>query len=86
MLWAGGAMSFIAGMSELGFAIFLVIVINASFSFWQEYKAERAVEFLEKLLPQKVKAVREDSVMDLDAELLVPGDVLKLEEGGRYSG
>jgi len=81
LLWAGGAMSFIAGMSELGFAIFLVIAINASFSFWQEYKAERAVEFLEKLLPRKVKAVREDAVTDLDAELLVPGDVLKLEEG-----
>jgi magnesium-transporting ATPase (P-type) len=58
LLWAGGFMAFIAGMPELSWAIFLVIIINAVFSFIQEYKAERAVEALTKLLPLKVKAIR----------------------------
>ena len=52
-------MAFIAGMPELGIAIFLVIVINAIFSVIQEYKAEKAVEALTKLLPAKVTVIRD---------------------------
>ncbi|MBI5642062.1 MAG: HAD-IC family P-type ATPase [Deltaproteobacteria bacterium] len=81
LLWAGGFMSFVAGMPELGWAIFLVIVINASFSFWQEYKAERAVEALKNLLPKKVRVIRDGREREIDAALLVPGDLIKLAEG-----
>lgn len=81
LLWAGGAMSFVAGMPELGLAIFLVIVINALFSFWQEYKAEAAVEALKKLLPKKVRAVRDGKELDIDASELVSGDLVRLSEG-----
>ena len=81
LLWAGGIMSFIAGMPELGWAIFLVILINAVFSFMQEYKAEKAVEALTKLLPTKVRALRDGTVTELSADELVPGDLLLLSEG-----
>lgn len=81
LLWAGGLMAFIAGMPELGWAIFLVIVINAVFSFIQEYKAERAVEALTKLLPLRVKAIRGGKETELDAAGLVPGDLIGLSEG-----
>ncbi len=81
LLWAGGAMAFVAGMSALGWAIFLVIFINAAFSFWQEYKAESAVEALSKLLPRKVIAIRAGRDVEVDAESLVPGDLIRLGEG-----
>jgi len=81
LLWFGGALSFVAGMPELGWAIFLVIMINASFSFWQEYKAERAVEALQKLLPQKVKVIREGKEREISSSGLVPGDIILLNEG-----
>ncbi len=81
LLWAGGAMAFVAGMSALGWAIFLVIFINAAFSFWQEYKAESAVEALSKLLPRKVIAIRHGRDVEVDAENLVPGDLIRLGEG-----
>jgi hypothetical protein len=42
-------------MARLGVAIVGVIIINGIFSFWQEYKAERAVAALRQLLPQKVR-------------------------------
>ncbi|MHB8169449.1 MAG: cation-transporting P-type ATPase, partial [Thermoleophilia bacterium] len=42
LLWAAGILAFVAGMPELGWAIIAVIVINALFSFWQEYQAEKA--------------------------------------------
>ncbi len=82
LLWAGGFMSFIAGMPELGWAIFLVIIINAVFSFLQEYKAERAVEALKNLLPKKVRVIRNGREKEIDAHELVPGDLIKLSEGG----
>jgi magnesium-transporting ATPase (P-type) len=81
LLWAGGAMAFVGGMPELGWAIFLVIIINAVFSFWQEYKAERAVEALGRLLPRKVTAIRDGAEKEVDASLLVPGDLIRLSEG-----
>lgn len=81
LLWAGGVMAFAAGMAELGWAIFLVVIINASFSFWQEYKAERAVEALKRLLPSAVKVRRGGVVKEIPSEGVVPGDIVVVCEG-----
>ncbi len=88
ILWAGAALAFLAehfdpgqGMARLGVAIVGVIVINGIFSFWQEYKAERAVAALRQLLPQKVKAQRGGEIVEMLASGLVPGDIVLLEEG-----
>jgi len=88
ILWAGAALAFVAdqfdpgqGMASLGVAIVGVIVINGIFSFWQEYKAERAVAALRQLLPQKVKLRRDGATIEMLATGLVPGDIVLLEEG-----
>ena len=39
MLWIAGGLAILAGMPQLGFAIFVVIVLNGLFSFLQEYRA-----------------------------------------------
>lgn len=44
LLWAGAALGLLAGQAPLSVAIVAVIVVNAVFSFAQEYRAERAVE------------------------------------------
>ncbi|MBI4377630.1 MAG: HAD-IC family P-type ATPase [Nitrospinae bacterium] len=85
LLWIGGVLSFIAGMPELGWAIFLVIMINASFSFWQEYKAERAIEALQRLLPKKVHVLRDGQEKEVPAHQLVPGDIIIVREGDSIS-
>ena len=88
ILWAGAALAFVAdrfdpgqGMASLGVAIVVVILINGIFSFWQEYKAERAVAALRQLLPQKVKAQRGGEIVEILATALVPGDIVLLDEG-----
>ena len=85
LLWTGGILSFVADMPELGWAIFAVIIINAVFSFWQEYKAERALEALKKLLPQKARVLRNGSEKEIPASALVPGDIILLEDGDSVS-
>src|SRR5665647_2064108 len=55
LLWAAGVFAILSDQLPLGIACFLVIVINAAFSFWQEFRAERAVESLAKILPRKAR-------------------------------
>ncbi len=85
LLWAGGAMAFIGKMPQLGWAIWAVIVINAIFSFWQEFRAEKAADALKMLLPQFARAVRDGHEAKVPAEELVPGDVIVLSEGDHVS-
>jgi len=90
ILFAAAGLAFIAewndpgkGMATLGFAILGVILINGLFSFWQEYRAQRAIAALRKILPHQVKAFRDGKVTAMPSEELVPGDVIDLGEGDR---
>jgi len=85
LLWAAAALSFIAGQPQLAWAILAVIVINAAFSFWQEYKAEKAIQALRKLLPTYARVIRDGQEQRIPAQELVPGDVLVLAEGDSIS-
>jgi len=71
------------GMNVLGWALLGVSILNALFSFVQEYRAERAMEALRKFLPQHVLVRRDGQDMEILAEQLVPGDVLMLREGDK---
>jgi len=88
ILWLAAGLAFVAdfygpdqGMATLGWAIIGVIAINGTFSFWQEYRAERAIAALKRLLPHQVTALRDGLVSRLPAEELVPGDVILVSEG-----
>jgi magnesium-transporting ATPase (P-type) len=85
LLWIAAAIGFIAGIPRLGIAICAVNFINGLFSFWQEYKAEKALQALRKLLPQVAVVVRGGIRQKIDAETLVPGDLLVLNEGDHIS-
>jgi P-type Ca2+ transporter type 2C len=85
LLWAGGAMGFIAHMPQLGCAIWTVNLINGAFSFWQEFKAEKAAEMLQRLLPNYSRVLRDGQEQRILAEELIPGDILLLAEGERIS-
>jgi Ca2+-transporting ATPase len=85
LLWIAGVVALIAQMPQLAIAIWLVNVINGLFSFVQEFKAEKATEALQQLLPVHVRVLREGAEQRIPAEQLVPGDVVLLAEGDRVS-
>jgi P-type Ca2+ transporter type 2C len=81
LLWVGSALAFIAAQPHLGVAIIAVIVVNGVFGLWQEYRAERAVAALRKLLPQSATVIRSNREVRVASDRLVPGDVILLGEG-----
>lgn len=83
MLWVAGAIAFVAGMPQIAIAVWLVNIINGLFSIWQEYKAEKALEALIHLLPNFATVYRDGAERRVNAEALVPGDVIKLTHGDR---
>lgn len=62
-------------------AILGVVLLNAVIGFTQEYRAEKATEALNKLVPSKARVYRGGNEVEVDTGELVPGDVLLLEEG-----
>lgn len=60
-----------------------VLVINAVIGCVQEYRAERSASALQKLLKIRASVMRDGQVWEIDAEQLVPGDIVWLESGSR---
>jgi magnesium-transporting ATPase (P-type) len=85
LLWVAAGLSFGTDAAAQGVAIIAVIVVNALFSFWQEFRAEQATLALKKLLPAYARVRREGREARILAEGLVPGDVILLEEGDNVS-
>jgi calcium-translocating P-type ATPase len=88
ILWLAAGLAFFAewqqpgqGMAMLGFAVLGVILVNGLFSFWQEYRAEKALDALRDLLPSHTTAMRDGKAIQLLVAQLVPGDVVLLAAG-----
>ncbi len=63
--------------------IFAIVVMIAALGFTQEYKAERSIESLKKLLAHKTRIKRDGKEQEIDVNQLVPGDIVILEEGAK---
>ena len=61
--------------------IVFVVVVNAILGLVQENNAERALEALEKMASPKAKVIRNGNIMTIDANHVVPGDLLVIEAG-----
>jgi Ca2+-transporting ATPase len=68
--------------SDAGF-ICAVLLLNAIIGTAQEYSAQRAATALQQLVTTRSRVLREGDAEELDAEELVPGDIVLLESGER---
>ena len=83
LLMLAAVLASVSGTPRLGIAIAAVILLNAGFAFAQEMQAERAVEALAAFLPERARVLRDGDRCEIEARLLVPGDMLLIEEGER---
>jgi H+-transporting ATPase len=61
--------------------IFVLLLLNASVGFWQEHKAENAIELLKKKLALKARVLRSGKWQEIHARELVPGDMVRVRLG-----
>ena len=83
MLWVAGLLALVAGMAQLAVAIFAVVIVNATFSFIQQRRSDHAAERLNALLPRRVTVRRDGQSIEIDAALVVVGDLMLLAAGDR---
>ena len=82
LLLAGAAIaSFALGHTLEGLSIVVVILLNASMGFITEFRANRAMEALQKLGRIEGTVLRGGKQQRVSAIDIVPGDVIILEEG-----
>jgi Ca2+-transporting ATPase len=63
------------------FLILLIVFLSGILGFYQEYKAERIIESLQKLAAPKAKVIREGKEQEIEASKIVPGDIIVVEAG-----
>ncbi len=61
--------------------IIAIVVLNAIMGVVQEAKAEKSIEALQEMTPPKAKVTRDGITNEINAEDLVPGDIITLEAG-----
>jgi len=81
LLIFAGILSLILGEKIESIAIFGILLLNAVLGFIQEYRAEKAMEALEKLSTPYARVVRDEKEQKIPAKELVPGDIVLLEAG-----
>lgn len=65
------------------YVIGAIVVLNAILGFVQEFRAEKSIEALKKMVSLKAKVLRDGRETLIDATLVVPGDILLLETGDK---
>jgi Ca2+-transporting ATPase len=60
-----------------------IIVLNSTIGFFQEFRAEKAMEAMKKLTAPKARVKRDGKWVEIPAKEVVPGDIILLETGDR---
>lgn len=75
--------SLVTGHGVDALVIFAIVLVSAVLGFTQEYRAERALEALKKMLSPTAVVIRDGKGVTIPAREIVLGDVLVLKEGDR---
>jgi Ca2+-transporting ATPase len=83
ILAVAAAVSAAVGETTDAIAILAILVFNGLLGFAQEWRAERAIRALRRMLAPRCTVVRGGALATVDATSIVPGDVVRLEAGCR---
>ncbi len=83
VLLFAAALAWAVGDLKDALVILMVVLFNAALGFYQEHRAEQTLAALKGMLAASARVRRGGQVMDIDATLLAPGDIVMLEAGDR---
>lgn len=89
LLWAGAILCFIVSTIRpdepehltLGITLAVVVSLTGVYAFSEDMKAEAVLEGFLKMVPAKCTVLRDGHWVEINAEMCVIGDVLKVENG-----
>jgi len=81
ILLAAAVIAGVMGEAADTIAILVIVLLNATIGFVQEYRAEKAVAALRQMAAPSARVRRQGEIRELPAHQLVPGDVVLLEAG-----
>lgn len=81
MIEVAALLSGLAGRWEDFAVILSLLLLNAGVGFWEEHKADNAIAALKQQLAPLARVLRDGRWQDLEARLLVPGDVVLVKLG-----
>ncbi len=83
VLIAATIISGVMGEKADAITILIIVIMNSILGFIQEFKTEKSLEALKKLAAPTCKVIRDGKLQVVNAEFLVPGDLIILESGDR---
>lgn len=83
MLLCSALVSALMRQYDDALSIAAAVLIVSTVAFIQEYRSEKSLEALNKLVPPKAHALRDGRVVHIMARELVPGDIVQIGVGDR---
>lgn len=81
LLLVSAGLSWYLGDSRTSVVLLALVLFNTVIGFAQEYKAEKLIESLEKLVVAKARVLRNGAYIELASAELVRGDIVRVEAG-----
>ncbi|MCA9371724.1 cation-translocating P-type ATPase [Candidatus Woesebacteria bacterium] len=83
LLIIAAIISFFIGEVVDGSLILTIVILNAFFGLYQEFKADEAVKSLKAFTISTVRVIRDGEEQEIESKFLVPGDIVILDEGDK---
>lgn len=81
LLSAAAILAFVFGDMPEGIAIIVVLLLNTVIGFWMEFQARQSMNALQKMDRIMATVLRDGEESEVDAEVLVPGDIIRINAG-----
>lgn len=83
ILIIAAAISIYVGEGSDAIVILFIVILNAGIGFFQEFRTERTLEALQKMVHPEIRVIRDGIEILLETKFLVPGDIVLLGEGDK---
>lgn len=81
LLIASSVLSFVLGDPRTAFVLLALVIFNTTIGFFQEFKAGKVMESLERLVVGEATVVRDGKKLSIPSSGITVGDIIYIEEG-----